>query len=76
MVVVALETWAGTRTHPVEIVGETKTRYRVKALASMTLPGKRFVAEGETVLVPKHAVKEGVASEQGPYSGGIYGYGT
>lgn len=72
--VVAIETWAGRRTHPVQIVGDTKTRYRIKALASMMLPGKRFVREGEIVLVPKHAVREGKPSECGPYDGGIYGY--
>lgn len=72
MMVVAVETWAGTRTHPVEIVGETKLRYRVKALANLMLPGKRFVAEGEIVLVPKYAVREECsASEHGPYNGGI-----
>lgn len=72
--VVAINTWAGRRTYEVEVVGETKKRYRVKALQYMMLPGRRFVSEGQVVLVPKTAVGEGVPTECGAYTGGIYGY--
>jgi hypothetical protein len=74
--VVAINSWAGRRTYPVIVLGETKTRYRVKAITSMMLPGRRFVPQDGTCLVPKHAVGEGLATECGAYPGGIYGYGT
>lgn len=72
---VAINTWAGLRTYPVEIVGETKTRYRVKATYSMRLPGNRLIPRDGVCLVPKSAVRFGPASEIGAYPGGIYGYG-
>lgn len=72
--VVAINSWAGRRTYAVEVVGETKTRYRVKAIHFMILPGRRCVAAGQVVLVPKHAVLAEEPTECGAYAGGIYGY--
>lgn len=72
--VVAINTWAGKRTYPVKIVGETKMRYRVTAFSNMMLPGRRFVPAGRTVLVPKYAVKEGKPTEYAGYEGHVYGY--
>ncbi len=56
---IALDTWAGRRYYAVEVLGETpqKTRVRVLALGGVMLPGRRFVACGDVVLVPKHAIK-------------------
>jgi hypothetical protein len=58
MKAIALDTWAGRRYYPVEIVGETPKRVRVRILATdgVMLPGGRYARCGEVVLVPKHAV--------------------
>jgi len=48
--------WAGINRIPCEIVGETKTRYRVRLLQDARIPPHRHVKVGEVVLVPKHAV--------------------
>lgn len=52
-----LDGWAGRIDVPVEVVGETRTKYRITLLVSAMLPGRRLVERGETVLVPKHAVR-------------------
>lgn len=53
-----LDTWAGRRYYPVELVGQTPTKSRVRILTpgGVMLPGRRYVNCGETVLVPTHAV--------------------
>jgi len=43
--VVCLQSWAGHSEHPVEIIGETRTKYRVRALESFKLPG-RWIYKG------------------------------
>lgn len=71
---VAINSWAGRRTYAVEIVGETKTRYRVRAITDMNLPG-RFVPNGAVVLVPKYAVCHPETSDEpSAYLGHVYGY--
>lgn len=75
---IALSTFAGRRYYPVEVVGETPARLLVKITSQggVMLPGRRYVAEAEVVLVPKHAVMnmpEG-KHESGYYDGFIYGY--
>jgi len=54
--VVCVETWAGRREYPVEIVGETPRRYRIRAQGEMLLPRRRLCA-GDVALVPKSAVR-------------------
>ena len=54
--VVCLQSWAGYTEHPVEIVGETRTRSRVRALESFKLP-RRWIHKDEVDLVSKHAVR-------------------
>lgn len=54
--VLLIDSWAGRSRHPVEIVGETPKKYRVKLLEKARLPGKRCES-GDIVLVPKTAVK-------------------
>jgi hypothetical protein len=54
--VVCLQSWAGYSEHPVEIIGETRTKYRVRALESFKLPG-RWIHKDGVDLVPKPAVK-------------------
>ncbi len=77
---IALDTWAGRRYYAVEVIGETpkKTRIRVLAPDGITLPNRRYVAYGDEVLVPKHAVQdmpsESYKIEQARYDGHIYGY--
>lgn len=55
-----LDGWAGRRSQPVLIVGETPKRYRIRTTtaAPVRLAGRRrWLFEGETVLVPKTAVR-------------------
>ncbi len=54
----ALETWAGRRYYPCEILSQTRTKYRVKLLAkdAVMLPGKRRAVYGQIVTVPKRAI--------------------
>jgi len=61
--------WAGTREHPVVIVGQTRERYRIRlpdgATEPMKLAGRcRWLRTGETALVPKSAVR--VMEKPGP----------
>ena len=55
----ALETWAGRRYYPCEILSQTPTKYRVKLLAKdgVTLPGKRYAGYGQIVTVPKRRLR-------------------
>jgi hypothetical protein len=53
-----LNSWAGTERIPIEIVGETSKRYRVKLLEAARLPGNKQHAAGAVVLVPKYAVQQ------------------
>lgn len=52
-----LDTWAGRRYYKVQVLGETKTRVRIKILnpGGVKLP-RRFVNENEVTLVPKYAL--------------------
>ena len=53
-----LNGWAGRTETPVEIVGETPKRYRIRASQRTKLAGRnRWLESGETVLVPKSAVR-------------------
>lgn len=54
----AINTWGGVVLHPVEILGSTPARVRVRAVEDMWLPGNRRVAAGETVLVPTYSVRQ------------------
>ena len=52
-----LNSWAGLMRVPVEIVGETPMRYRVKLLKDALMPNRiGLIASGSVKLVPKHAV--------------------
>ena len=48
--------WHGYSEHPVEIIGKTPRRYRIKSDVALKLPGRRL-EPGKTALVPKHAIK-------------------
>jgi len=53
-----LEGWAGRTETPVEVVGQTEKKYRIRAITETRLAGRyRWLAAGETTLVPKHAVR-------------------
>lgn len=53
-----LEGWEGRTETPVEVVGCTKKKYRIRAITRTRLAGRyRWLAAGETTLVPKHAVR-------------------
>lgn len=53
-----LNTYAGRREVPVEIIGETRTKYKVRLTQETRLPGARIAQSGDVVLVPKRAVKK------------------
>ena len=49
--------WGGTTRTPVEIIGTTPTRYRIRAVTAMRLGGRhRWLTVGDTALVPRRAV--------------------
>jgi hypothetical protein len=48
--------WHGISSQPVEVVGETRTRYRIRAVARTRLGGPRWLEIGATRLVPKTAI--------------------
>jgi hypothetical protein len=54
----ALETWAGRRYFPCEVLSQTRSKYRIKLFAKdgVMLPGKRRTVYGQIVIVPKQAV--------------------
>lgn len=53
---IRLDTWAGRMHIPVQVIGQTITRYRVKLKEDATLPGRRTRKAGDEVLVPKYAI--------------------
>lgn len=58
--VLVTQSWAGRLEEPVTVVGETPKRWRVRndGLCSIRLAGRcRVLAPGETVLVPRRAVR-------------------
>jgi hypothetical protein len=55
------ESWAGRAKHEVEILGATPKRYRVRAVESWRVGhgrGRRSIAAGDVVLVPRGAVRD------------------
>jgi len=53
-----LDGWQGRTQQEVEVVGETATKVRVRALTCTRLAGRRRSLEpGQTALVPRHAVR-------------------
>lgn len=55
----ALQTWGGLQLYPVEVIGETATKYRVRMLAvEVRLPGRRWARRDDEILVPKYAVRD------------------
>lgn len=52
-----LEGWSGRTKVAVEILSETRTKYRVRLNEAAVLPGYRSKQAGDVVLVPKTAVK-------------------
>lgn len=58
--VLPLRSYAGVHAYPVEVIGETPKRYRVRLCQDMRLPGRhRWGKAGDVVLVPKDAVEIG-----------------
>lgn len=56
--VLCLNSYAGRTETPVEIVGETQKRYRIRASKRVKLAGRnRWLEIGQTALVPKTAVR-------------------
>lgn len=50
--------WAGYYEQPIEVIGQTPKRYRIRATERIRLGGRcRWLYRGETALVPKSAVK-------------------
>src|SRR5271166_5854384 len=53
---ICVDSWAGRREFPCEIIGETKTKYVCRMLGDGVLP-RRHVRLDDIVKVPKHAVR-------------------
>lgn len=47
--------WHATTWKEVEVIGETRTRYRIRAIKLTALP-RKVLMPGETALVPKRAL--------------------
>lgn len=59
MKALALQTWGGLRLYPVEVIGSTRTRTRIRMLAvEVRLPGRRVARAGDELLVPTYAVRD------------------
>ena len=56
--VLVVDTFAGRRRIPVEVIGETRTKYRVRMGADALIPAARRVKAGDIVLVPKYAIRD------------------
>jgi len=55
---IATQGWEGLNYIPVEVVGETPKKVRVKLLRDCRLPGRnRSGKKGQVVLVPKTALR-------------------
>ena len=61
MTILCLDGWAGRLEYPVEIIGETPKRYRIRALVDIKRPhgknGVHILLKGGSMLVPKYAVR-------------------
>lgn len=54
-----LDGWQGLIRREVQVIGETPKRYRIRALTRTRLAGRgRWLNPGQTVLVPKAAVRD------------------
>lgn len=51
-----LDGWEGRTRQTVCVVGETPTRYRIRAIDRTRLAGPRWLDPGATALVPKYAI--------------------
>ena len=59
--VLVVDTYAGRLEQQVEIVGETATRFRIRAINRTRLAGRgRTLEVGQIALVPKTAVRTGM----------------
>jgi hypothetical protein len=55
---IATQGWSGLDYIPVDVVGETPKRFRVKLLKDCRLPGRyRNGKKGQLILVPKTALR-------------------
>lgn len=54
----ALQEWGGLLLYPVEVLGETPKKCRVRLIEDARLPGGRHHKAGDVVLVPKTAIRE------------------
>jgi len=57
--VLRLDGWSGPHeSQPVDVVDETPTRYRIRAITETRLAGRyRFLEPGKTALVPRRVVR-------------------
>jgi hypothetical protein len=63
--VLVLDGYAGRTYTPVDVIGETATKYRIRAITRTKLGGRaRWIYVGEEALVPKSAIQLGEANAQ------------
>lgn len=54
-----LDGWAGASRQRVEVMGATRTRYRIRAIEETRLAGRlRSLKPGESAFVPKRAIRD------------------
>lgn len=52
------DSYAGRSEQAIAVIGETPRRYRIRTVMRTRMPGRcRWLAAGETTLVPKTAVR-------------------
>lgn len=51
-----LDGWEGRTQQPVEIVGQTPKRFRIRAGRRTRLAGRRYLGPDDEALVPRYAV--------------------
>lgn len=68
-----LDGWAGRTRQAVELIGQTPTRWRIRAIQRTRLAGRRRALEpGQTALVPRRALRDNCVRCKGA-KGGVPG---
>lgn len=56
-----LDTWAGRSHTPIDVIGQTPTRWRIRARQRTQLAGRgRWLEAGDVAIVPRHVVSFGM----------------
>lgn len=61
--------WHGYSEQEVEVIGQTPKRLRIRAITRTRLAGPRWLAPGQSALVPTHAVRDNCEACRGQRGG-------